>query len=541
MRPLGPKRRLEENELGDLPVQGSGGAVGKRDRPLRVSGQGEMGGVTPEFQGDALGDHAGTQLGFEGAEAIALPSDSEPKGLRAFGAGKRAKPVELKAEGAEVPAAVPQACLEGRELGGVDLSHEVNGDVKGLGALPAPEGQRAKRLLEANDLVTDVRRQGDGREEPHAPLLSTSPFSVSALGEGEEARDTGPREGCAFGRESACDRPGKGRRMTVSIDWDVEGPRWRSLLQDVPRATFFHTPGWYQTHADRGGFSWRCVGFRWPDGQEALLPLAIQSRFRGWVQEASAGVESGYGGLMSPHALPPHRVDEAYALVRARYPNLRVLGNPLGRQQSIPTSGKATESFTQVVPVLDPEAQLARMSEMRRRNFRKAERVGFELERVHPVMPSDARDVFPVYQEHSSRWTYRRWVRDEAYFRSLFRHGGQDLVLFLARHEGEVAGFVLLGAWGETLVELHLSTREVADRLQVGTFLIVKPLEWAYQAGYRDFDFLASGALEGIVAYKESFGAERVRQVEVVQDSLWSRGLSTLRRAVTRERLVSSH
>ena len=328
--------------------------------------------------------------------------------------------------------------------------------------------------------------------------------------------------------------------MTVSIDWDVDAQRWRSLLHDVPRATYFHTPGWYQTHADRGGSSWLCVGFRWSDGQEAILPLAIHSRFRGWVSEASAGVENGYGGLLSPHALPPHRVEEAYGLVRARYPNLRVFGNPLGLQHGVPTSGMTTESFTQVVPVLAPEAQLERMSDMRRRNFRRAEKSGFELERIHPVMPSDARDIVPVYLEHSSRWTYRRWVRDEAYFRALFRHGGQDLVLFLARHQGEVAGFLLLGAWGETLVELHLSTREFADRMQVGTYLIVKPLEWAHEAGYQVFDFLGSGKLEGIVAYKESFGAERLRQVEVVQDGLWSRGLATLRRAMARERLVSS-
>jgi hypothetical protein len=197
--------------------------------------------------------------------------------------------------------------------------------------------------------------------------------------------------------------------------------------------------------------------------------------------------------------------------------------------------------FTQAVPILDPEAQRARMSDMRRRHFRKAEKAGFELQRIHPVVPSDVREIFPVYQEHSSRWTYRRWVRDEAYFRAMFRHAGQDLELFVARHEGEIAGFILLGCQGETLVELHLATRQAKEALQVGTYLIAKPLEWAHQAGYRVFDFLPSGQLDGIIAYKDSFGSERLRQVEVVQDSLWSRGLASLRRAMSRETLASSH
>lgn len=327
----------------------------------------------------------------------------------------------------------------------------------------------------------------------------------------------------------------------LEVDWDVGPQAWRRVLERCPRATFFHTPGWYQTHADLAGYAVRGVGFRWPDGQEALLPLALRSRFRGWAQEAHAGLENGYGGLVSPQPLPPHRIEEAYAQLRARHPNLRVLGNPLARQHGVPTSGRVSESFTQAVPILDPVAQARRMSERRQRSLRKAERAGFELELRHPVFPSDARDVYPLYQAHSSQWKYRRWVRDEAYFRALFRHAGRDLTLFMVRHEGELAGFILLGGWGETLVELHLSTLKEKDGLQVGTFLIVKPLAWAYEAGYRIFDFLPSGKLEGVIAYKDSFGADRLRQVEVVHESLWSRSLASLRGAWKGERLASSH
>ncbi len=327
---------------------------------------------------------------------------------------------------------------------------------------------------------------------------------------------------------------------TVETDWDVGHPRWREVLRRSAGATFFHTPGWYQTHAEIGGAAVRALGFRWPDGQEALLPLALRSRYRGWVTEAQAGVENGYGGLLSPQPLPPHRIEEAYAQVRERYPNLRVLGNPLGRQ-SVPAQGRVLESFTQAVPILEPAAQVARMSGLRQRNLRRAEKAAFSLERIHPVVPSDTRDLYPVYQEHSARWQYRRWVRDEAYFRALFRHAGHDLTIFVARHGGEMAGFILLGGWGETIVELHLATRAAKDPLQVGSYLVAKSLEWGYEAGYRVFDFLPSGTLEGIIAFKESFGAEQLRQVEVVQDSLWSRGLSILRGALSRETLASSH
>lgn len=328
--------------------------------------------------------------------------------------------------------------------------------------------------------------------------------------------------------------------MGVAVQWEVPLASWREFLGRCADATFFHTPGWYQTHAEGGGSAIRTALFRWSDGQEAILPLALRSRYRGWIREAVAGVENGYGGLLSPEALPPHRVKEAYQAVCSRYPNLRVLGNPLGRQQNLP-EGETCETFTQVLPVLDPSSQRERMSDMRRRHLRKAEKAGFELQILQPVVPSDMRDLFPIYQEHSARWNYRRWVRDESYFRALFRNAGRDLVAFVARREGLPAGFLLLGCWGESLVELHLATREAMDGLQVGTYLIAKPLEWAHASGYRSFDFLPSGQLEGIVAYKESFGCERRRQVEVLQASRWTQLLGTLRGSVlARPRLSST-
>lgn len=329
--------------------------------------------------------------------------------------------------------------------------------------------------------------------------------------------------------------------MALSVDWEVPAERWRDLAARSAGATFFHLPGWYQTHAELGDHVVQALHFRWEDGREALLPMALKSRFRGWIREAISGLENGYGGLLSPLPLPPHRIEEAYAQVRARYPNLRVLGNPLSKHLNVPLSGQRLESFTQAVEILPAEAQRARMSEMRRRHLRKAEKAGFTLERIHPVLPSAARDLYAVYQEHSARWKYRRWVRDDAYFRALFRHAGEDLVLFQARHDGELAGFILLGCWGETVVELHLATRPAFEALQVGTYLIAKPLEWAYEAGYRVFDFLPSGSLAGIVAYKETFGSERLRQVEVLQESFWSRGLASMRGRLRPERLASSH
>lgn len=317
--------------------------------------------------------------------------------------------------------------------------------------------------------------------------------------------------------------------MAMQIDWAIDRDTWRAFLARCSNATFYHDPGWYE--ARREALSLRLVTphFRFGDGAEALLPLAVRRTYRGLVNCAYSGLETGYGGLVAPVPLLPHHRMAAYEAVRRRYPDLVVTGSPHEAYDNGPSGATCEHDLTQVLAVLPPDAQARAMSTMRARHLKKAAKEGLSLQVVTPPQAADVTTFYPLYTAHAATWAYTRWLRDAAYFRALCQHAGDKLVLFIARLGDEPVGFHLIGLGTGPVIQLHLATSAEGDRLNAGTWLIAESLAWCHAQGHTRFDFLPSGRLEGVRAYKGSFGAE-LRPFSVVSYEGWlSPALAALR------------
>lgn len=296
--------------------------------------------------------------------------------------------------------------------------------------------------------------------------------------------------------------------MTIETEWGVDDATWDAFLDRCPDATFFHGPAWYRTWQASAGFRPEAVWLRLPGGTEALLPLAVAPRYRGLVREAHAGLGAAYGGLVAPTPLTAAQADLAYRAVRARYPDLVVTGNPHAAGAHVPAGGRRAEDDTLCVALRDPEAQRAGMTDSRRKALRQAAKVGYELEVIEAPTEADLGRFFPLYEAHAAAWTYTRWRHDATYFRALLRHAGPRLVLFRAIHEGELAGFRLIARRGPVAMALHLARAEAYEKRQVSPWLVAESLAWLHARGHAACDFMPSGRLEGVRAYKASFGAE---------------------------------
>lgn len=294
--------------------------------------------------------------------------------------------------------------------------------------------------------------------------------------------------------------------MKIELVDRVSNAAWTAFLAGCPGATFFHTPEWYEAHAQALDYTPRPYLMRLPDGREALLPMATRPAFRGLVTRAFAGVENGYGGLLTPTPWTAEEEAAAYDAVRRRHPDLVVTGNPFAPLQ--PGTGATEATDTQVLPVLSPEAQLRAMDESRAKKAKKGAKAGFTLEVIHPLTADDVMRFFPLYAERAAGWGYKRWVRDESYFRALARHAGSRLALFLAYQGSELAGFQLLGLAWPHVTALYLATAKAHEPQQVGPFLAVAPLAWCHERGFATYDLLASGQLASVKVYKASLGAE---------------------------------
>jgi GNAT superfamily N-acetyltransferase len=309
--------------------------------------------------------------------------------------------------------------------------------------------------------------------------------------------------------------------MKPAIDWQFSEPDWARYLEDCPHATIFHHPGWYRSHSEADEVI-LCPHFQWDDGNHAILPMLIRPKYKGLIQEASAGAQNGYGGLVAPRALSPEHVDTAYSAVRKRFPNFRAYGNPFEAFVNTPSVGphsKRLEAFTQVLPILEPEAQRKLMNETQQKHCKRAEKHGFRFEVIAGLTPAHVATFYDLYEAHSATWSYRRWVRDRPYFENLLSNLGPHLVLFLAWSEDRLSGFRLVGSYGGLVTDLYLATDKDASKSHVGPYLIERPLAWCHAHGYRNFDFMPSGNLAGVITYKASFGAQALPLVEVIHEN----------------------
>lgn len=315
--------------------------------------------------------------------------------------------------------------------------------------------------------------------------------------------------------------------MGVDVTWRVDRETWDAFVARCPNATFFHTAAWYEANRSLG-YEPAAARLRFDDGAEALLPLAVRPAFKGLRKEAYAGIENGYGGLVSPRPLDAAQVEAAYRAVRRRYPDMRVVGNPFESYANCPASGPLEPDTTLVVPLTHREAQRRLMSATRQKHARRAARAGFAIAIRTNLTADDAARFHPLYAAHSARWDYGKWARDEGYFREVCAAAGDRLVLVTAHHGGRAVGFRLLGLTGPVVMDLFLATDRDFDDRYVGTRLAEEAMAWCHTRGYTAFDLQPSGRLEGVRAYKASLGATVLPHGHMVLRGVAGRSLDTL-------------
>jgi CelD/BcsL family acetyltransferase involved in cellulose biosynthesis len=313
------------------------------------------------------------------------------------------------------------------------------------------------------------------------------------------------------------------------VDWDCSLDTWRDILPLCPDATFFHTPEWYLARAATTNIEVKPVHFAFDDGSRAVLPLSVRPRYRGLLQEALAGLENGYGGLLSPQPLRQGQVEAAYRHVRRRFPDLAVAGNPHATGHQVPEAAAQSMDITHVLPLRPPDEQLAGYSESRARHVRQAQRSGLRIEVLEGLDASSAARIYPLYAKHAAAWRYTKWARDEAYFRTLASRAGRHLTLFLAHHDDRVVGLHLVASYPPIAIQLHLATDGAFNRLNPASLLVHEALGWCYRNGFSAFDFMASGHLDGLKLFKASFGATPMAYPLATQAGWLSQSLHSVR------------
>ncbi len=320
---------------------------------------------------------------------------------------------------------------------------------------------------------------------------------------------------------------------------ELSRSEWLDRLAACPDATYFHTPSWLE--AVVVGFGGRVQGleFRFPDGNWALFPMTVKPYAKGMFCHGYSGESGVYGGPLSPRPLAPDQEAALYAWLAVQYPNLQVFGNPFSEgslPEGAPPRGvnwEHAEHETHVLELGAPEVMRAGFSRGCRARGNKARRAGITTE---VYSGRDAAAVFyALYLDSVRRWGEKvTWIRPLRFFEAVLAAGEPHAALHLARFEGRPAAAMIVCAWGARAHYLAgAADSSLMEHCPSNLLMEEVALVW-HARGKRVMDLGSSNGLEGVMRFKESFGAKPLAYAEIRRQGALGRLYFTLHRPYRR-------
>jgi len=291
--------------------------------------------------------------------------------------------------------------------------------------------------------------------------------------------------------------------------------QWLGLVRSSPYATFFHTPHWHRLGliALPGSREMSVTG-RFSNGEDFVLPL-LQSgrRWKGLFRILVSGAAGCYGG---PIISGPVEENEVEGLVgeaarRMRAAPLEITSNPFAPFQV--RTGSSQIDFTQLLPLTDRsyDQLFSRFSTNHRSSVRKGLKHGVTT-RIADT-PQDYRVYHEVYLDSLRRWGDRATSRYAAgFFDQVWQLASElpeNVKLFLAEFEEKVVAGALVFCWNRHAVYWHGAALSDYFNTRAPLVLQAAIIEHCQSAGFDHYDFNPSGGHDGVVRFKEGFGAER--------------------------------
>lgn len=288
--------------------------------------------------------------------------------------------------------------------------------------------------------------------------------------------------------------------------WD----EWDAAYASATERHFFLSPHWGRAVAATYGLRPYIFALAFP-AQEVLLPSFLTRRVRGVFLGLRSMPPYHYGGLLSRKPLSR---EQSCALGRRlselwRLHTLYVSSSPRG-----PIPGwedyQATTFTTHILDLsggFEGVWRRAFGSEQRNR-LRKAERSSLVIRKDNS--PAAVERFFHLYKLSCQRWKLSK-PEPRQFFTTLLHPSSQPVNLWLASKDGQdIAGIVVADNNLDTAYYLAGASDANYWSYCPNNLLFCRAIEDACSRGFKQFDFLPSGRLPKVAAFKESFGARPV-------------------------------
>ncbi|RJQ32855.1 MAG: GNAT family N-acetyltransferase [Actinobacteria bacterium] len=301
-------------------------------------------------------------------------------------------------------------------------------------------------------------------------------------------------------------------KLSIEDIYTPTDNEWDLIWKDCNYATYFHSREWAQIWSVYlKGKSNPCPKLiLFSDGKKALLPLSIQSGFKGLTKTHISSPEGTYGGWISEDKLEIAQgkliVDHLYK----EYPNLLWFINPYDPLISKLDIKPVVEDKTYAIDLSAGfDDAYNKWKPSKKNRVRRATKLGIICRKANSL--EDWMAYYRVYKDSLSRWGNKATTNyKEELLTQLFNRHSPNIKLWLAEYENKVISGSLFLYAKNHIVSWHASSLKKYLTTGVAIFLKYNAMKDACQDGYKWFDLNPCGGHEGVREYKKEFGASEL-------------------------------
>ena len=285
---------------------------------------------------------------------------------------------------------------------------------------------------------------------------------------------------------------------------------WDTTWQKCEYSTYFHSREWAEIwqncskNKDRPAPKF--VSFS--DGKQALLPLSIRTAYKGLLKNYEFSFEETFGGWISADELTvPHAVLLAEFVTKKLGGNLSWRFNPYD-ELVFKTGVKVTsEDETHALKLEGDIDTIYKKQSPIARKARKAAKEGVSVTTTSNL--EEWQEYYQVYQD-----SLRRWGKDGSLgyrwdlFQAIFQRNSPNIKLWIARYDNKIVSGSLCFYARKHVVYWQGASLEEYFHIRPANLVMYEIIKNCCEQGYSWFDFNPSAGLEGVRAFKESFGAK---------------------------------
>ncbi len=314
---------------------------------------------------------------------------------------------------------------------------------------------------------------------------------------------------------------------------------WLDLLKSDAKALPSQTPAWLDCICAMGGYEDASRLYETSGGRQLILPMVRRKGLPATLTtESSLSRGWGMGGLVAPGSIHAEEVAMVLADLASR-PVLRTCIRPnllTAKTWATARLPAGVITIPHLHHVLDLEGGFEqvwakRFNSTRRRNVRKAERAGLDVE------CDTSGKLVPVFYDLYLRWTDRRaqerhlplsltrWLarrRDPLLkFQLVAQAFGDACRIWVAWLDGRPAAASILLIFGANAIYWRgASDKELASPTRANDLLQKLMIEDACRAGCRYYNMGESGGVASLMHFKSRFGATAYQSTEYCLERL---------------------